>query len=529
MLKSIYQKADETTVQNTFASVQQSLATMNTQTNPSLNTRVDHSDNHEGAETSPGPEEVNLEEISIHFLRVYSIHPNWKQVVSSCNDHGQTMAHISITLGYLRLLRYLSTWGINLNVADNMGLTALHYSYLFKQEECAKFLIHSGVDQFILDDLGRSPSDLDPSLGVRLRSNTDIDSDNYAEGASPIEYDNEMPDETEKLYAKHFLVRQWMRQGEDERRGEVPPSRCQSPETLGPPRSAGSPPALDSADERDCDATYDRSSSLIVRIPKENSTPTVPEEMSWESSVEVAVSPRNTPPPSPLSEISAGTPGANRPSDTGQNQFSHPAPLGSTLNTPDVQHPEIYHGTRTLRRSADRPLVQRSKYSTHTNPTPQGPGTALYTRDQLAVQRELFEAIDIRFLPMLQAIFNSEEWICQNQPIPRKLIKALYLRDSLTDGITCVFCPDVTFNQHGRIIEHLQQHLGLRPFYCTEPNWYGLGPRTSQVTIAEILLVREHSCVNTTSKVTPAFMLLPAVCHVPTTGKSDNRILRLLR
>jgi hypothetical protein len=259
MLKSIYQKADETMLQKIFALVQQSLATMNTDPNPSLNTRADHCDNHEGAETYPRPEEINFEEISIHFLRTYSHHPNWKQIISSCNDYGQTIAHISVTLGYLRHLRHLFTWEIDINAVDHMGLTALHYAYLFKQEECAKFLIHSGVDQFILDNLGRSPSDLDPYLEVRLYPIMDIDSDSHAEGASPIEYDAEMPDEAEKLYARHFLVQQWMLQGEYYRRGDVPPSRCQSLEPLGPPRSAGSPPALDSADER-------------VRIPEANST-----------------------------------------------------------------------------------------------------------------------------------------------------------------------------------------------------------------------------------------------------------------
>jgi len=347
MLKSIYQKADETAVQKIFASVQQSLATMNTPLNPSMNTRVDHSDNHEGAETSPRPGEVNLEEISIHFLRTYSVHPNWKQIISSCNDHGQTVAHTSVTLGYLRLLRQLFTWEIDLNVVDNMGLTALHYAYLFKQEECAKFLIQSGVDQFILDDLGRSPSDLDPSLEVKLRSDMDINSDNHTEGASPNDYGNEMPDETGKLYAKHFLVQQWMRQGEDARRSEVPPSRCQSPETLGLPRSAGSPAALDSADERELGVAYGCSSSLGVRG---NSTLIVAEEMNSGPSIEIAVSPHNTlpPVPSPISEFSTQTQEANRPSDISQNLFSHPAPLSGTANTLDFEHPQIYHGTRAL-------------------------------------------------------------------------------------------------------------------------------------------------------------------------------------
>ena len=47
--------------------------------------------------------------------------------------------------------------GIDLNVVDQLG-SALHHDYLLKQEECANSSIHSGVDQIILDDLGRPPS-----------------------------------------------------------------------------------------------------------------------------------------------------------------------------------------------------------------------------------------------------------------------------------------------------------------------------------------------------------------------------------
>ena len=423
MLKSVYQKADEGTVQKTFESVQQSLSAMGTHPKPSLDTRADHSDNREGAGTSPRPEEVNLEDFSIHFLRTYSIHPNWKQIISSCNDYGQTMAHTSVTLGYLRLLRHLFMWEIDLNVADTMGLTALHYAYLFKQEECAKFLIHSGVDQFVLDDLGRSPSDLDPSLEVKLHSIMGIDGNSHAEGASPIECDTEIPDEARELHAKHFLLRQWMRQGEDERKVEVPSFRCRSP-----PRSAGSPSTLGSADEED-------SSFMDVRIPEENFTPVVAEEMNSEASIEIA---DNDLPPSPFSAFSAQTQETKRPSDIGQNPFSHPAPIVGTVGAPNLERPRFYH------------------------------------KDPLVCQTELIVAVDIRFLSVLNTIFSTEEWMWQSQPIPRKLLKALCLKDPLTDRFTCVFCPDRTFNQSGRAIEHLQQHFGLYPFYCTK--WYGLGP-----------------------------------------------------
>ena len=172
ILKIVYQLADETTRQKMGPA--QWFTTMN---NPSLNTGTTHSSNQGRKEIPPRLEDVNLEDISIQFLCTYSTHPNWKHIVSSRNDYGQTMAHICVTLGYFRLLQHLSTWQIDLNVVDHMGLTALHYAYLFIQEECARLLIHSGAERFILDDLGRSPSSLNPSLEVRVDPNMEIGGD----------------------------------------------------------------------------------------------------------------------------------------------------------------------------------------------------------------------------------------------------------------------------------------------------------------------------------------------------------------
>ena len=276
---------------------------MNTHHNPSLNTRTTTS-NGQGREELPTRlEEVNLEDISIHFLCTYSTDPNWKQIVSTCNDYGQTLAHIAVTLGYSRLLQHLFRWQVDLNLVDSAGLSALHYAYLFKQEECAKFLIHSGVDRFILDDLGRSPADLDPSLEVILGSIMDMDSDSSADSAPAIEYDIEMPDEAGKLYAKHFLIQQWMREGEDERRDEVP----------YPGQETSSPPALDSADERVWDVPYDGSSSLAVRTPEGHSTPVAAEEIDRKALIETVAPTHVIHPPSPIFEVSSQTQEANRP------------------------------------------------------------------------------------------------------------------------------------------------------------------------------------------------------------------------
>ena len=220
MLKTIYQSAAETTRQMGAA---QWFTTMNTHHNPSLNTGTNHSNDQDNQEREvpPSLEEVNLEDISIQFLCICSTHPNWKQIVSSRNDYGQTMAHICVTLGYFRLLQHLSTWKIDLNIVDHMGSTALHYAYLFIQEECARLLIHSGAEPLILDDLGRSPSSLNPSLEVRLRPSVEIGGDSSTYSASPAGFTIEMPEEAEGLYAKNFLVQQWAQRIGDERMSEM--------------------------------------------------------------------------------------------------------------------------------------------------------------------------------------------------------------------------------------------------------------------------------------------------------------------
>ncbi len=363
LLKTVYQLVDETTRQK---GPTRSFSTVNTYRSPNLNAHTTRSNNQVREEVPTRLEDVNLEDISVHFLCAYSTQPNWRQIVSTCNDYGQTLAHIAVTSGHFRLLQHLIRWQIDLDAVDSTGLTALHYAYLFEQEECAKFLIHSGVDQFILDDLGRSPSDLSPSLEVRIRSVMDIDSDGSADGASPIECDIEMPDEAGKLYAKHFLIQQWVLQGESERWGEAPLSRCQSQET-------SSPPAPDSAGERVWSATYDRFSSLDVPPPEGHATPVVAEDMDVEALIEIATPPHIAHPPSPISELSPQTQEVNRPSNTGQNPLSHPIPLGGVINTPDPEDPQFYRQIRAFQPLADRePSLVSTTWQGHLRPSDTG-------------------------------------------------------------------------------------------------------------------------------------------------------------
>lgn len=102
--------------------------------------------------------------------------------------------------------------------------------------------------------------------------------------------------------------------------------------------------------------------------------------------------------------------------------------------------------------------------------------TLLYTKIQLEVQRELFEAIDISFCGVLEEIFKKEEWLYQDRPVPGRMLRPLCPLDPTIGRIICAFCPGVTFTQAGRALEHIQGHFGLRPFQCAAPEWYVLRP-----------------------------------------------------
>ena len=291
MLKTIYQRADE------MMKPAQLFAAMNTNHDPSSNTNTAHLNKQEREEIPPKMEEENIEDISAHFLCTYSTPPDWKQIVTTCDEYGQTFARIAVNLGYFRFLQHIFRWQIDLNVIDILGLSALYSAYLSQKEECAKMLIHSGVSRFTFNDLGHPPAGLDPPFEVVLRLIMDIDGHSIPDGAPPIERDTETPDEVGKPHAKHFFIQQWMKQSGDERTGEIPQSRCQSQEI-------DTHPALESTDESVRVITYDHSSSLGIHTPEGHSTPVVVEEIGWEALIETRTPPRIIHPPFPISHAS---------------------------------------------------------------------------------------------------------------------------------------------------------------------------------------------------------------------------------
>ena len=295
-------------------------------------------------------EEVNLEEFSIQFLSISSTQPHWRQIVSSPDHYGQTFAHISVTLGYFQLLQHLFKWEIDINTTDKMGLTALHYAYLFKQEECARFLIHSGADQCILDGLGRSPSDLNPSLGAVLHSVMDIDDNRRANHALPIEGNLEVQEETKMSNTKAFLVRQWAQQVEFAIMNAVISSNIQSSDILCP-TDASTAPGIDSTDEKIHRAVHHQSPSSSVHSSQGVSPTVAPEEAKTQ--VGITFGSDIIP---PLTETSLQT-NINRPSHT-------------VSRAPIVPEAKMSSGRQKLKE-----LQERTRWFTYTIAEPQRTGS----------------------------------------------------------------------------------------------------------------------------------------------------------
>jgi len=118
-------------------------------------------------EIEPGPLDSNMslhsslpESAFLDILSALKPLPEFPQLLATVNEQGQTLLHLAIHLRYRELAQRLIHWGIDLNVRDVNGFTALHTGYLCDDPRVVGFLEAAGVTQFVLDELGRSPTEL---------------------------------------------------------------------------------------------------------------------------------------------------------------------------------------------------------------------------------------------------------------------------------------------------------------------------------------------------------------------------------
>jgi len=113
-------------------------------------------------ELNPIRRETPIETDLVEALRLLQVRPNFQGIVSTTNDWGQTLAHLSILYDYPHLLGFLVDWRINLTIADVNGLTALHYAFMKGDLDSVRVLRRGGASETVMDKLGRTPLDLHP-------------------------------------------------------------------------------------------------------------------------------------------------------------------------------------------------------------------------------------------------------------------------------------------------------------------------------------------------------------------------------
>jgi hypothetical protein len=78
----------------------------------------------------------------------------------SKSDTGQTVLHLSASLGFARLLQEFIARGVHLDQPDVNGFTALHFSALFGHLDCVRSLVHGGADADIVSVDGHTAFDI---------------------------------------------------------------------------------------------------------------------------------------------------------------------------------------------------------------------------------------------------------------------------------------------------------------------------------------------------------------------------------
>ena len=123
-------------------------------------------------EVEPGPLDSDMSSLPewafLEILAALKPLPEFPRLLATVNEQGQTLLHLAVHLRYQELVQRLIHWGMDPNVRDVNGFTALHASYLCGDPFVVGFLEAEGATPFVLDGLGRSPTELAASFPVLL-------------------------------------------------------------------------------------------------------------------------------------------------------------------------------------------------------------------------------------------------------------------------------------------------------------------------------------------------------------------------
>ena len=102
---------------------------------------------------------------------------DFHEIVSTTNDHNQTLAHLSICYGYSSLLNHLVEWDIDLTIADANGLTAPQFANQEDDLDSMRILRRGGAFETMTDTLCRTPSESQSEELDDFDSDVDLDAE----------------------------------------------------------------------------------------------------------------------------------------------------------------------------------------------------------------------------------------------------------------------------------------------------------------------------------------------------------------
>jgi len=101
-----------------------------------------------------------METWTLQFFASVADSSGWENTVSLVNEHRQTLAHPAVLFQYPTLLEKVTQWGIDVDIQEVNGFTALHCAYLYGDSDSVRVLKGNGADEDIQDNLGRQPLDM---------------------------------------------------------------------------------------------------------------------------------------------------------------------------------------------------------------------------------------------------------------------------------------------------------------------------------------------------------------------------------
>ena len=410
-----------------------------------------------------------LEGWTLRFLASLADKPSWENTVSLVNDHHQTLAHLAILFRYTTLLKKVTQWGIDVDVQDVNGFTALHCAYLCGDLDSVGILTGCGADEDIQDSLGRRPLDMYISRTNDLGNDAPLSDRTSSSAQGPTSGDE--------------IVSMTSQQGgfsNHEATMDLPASRHQPLHTLGSTTSSSVIPA-----------------SVSMPSPADsNSFLTDNEEwikgLGGLSLSDPSVSLEHTPPSSHVPDISVAMfPCAHHPVNPQRSPYQGyiPYPPGPyetdsattlppqlTTSSPSVFYGPVdqKQGTRiTAEVSASQCLTPPQALGLPSSPVlsmNQALGLTPYRQADNGPRRIL--AVPVQSIPITDpsiyavvAAFQIAPWMRHQVEEPGPAGKSCYFQLIDEPTMACRLCGKHE-RRVERLVSHLRQHFDHRPYPC---------------------------------------------------------------